>query len=69
MLSVPRFNVDFSPEALAVLDDLASRASTTKAEVLRRAIALEKWFITTTDRGGKIIVRNPDGTEQELLRV
>lgn len=66
---MPRFNVDFSADALATLDELATRQDTTKAEVLRRAIALEKWFTDTTDERAKIIVEYPDGRSREIVKL
>ena len=69
VVAVPRFNVDFTPEALAVLDELAARQNTTKAEVLRRAIALEKWFTETTDKGSKIIVEDDQGRMREIVKL
>lgn len=64
-----RFNVEFSPEARAMIEELARRQDTTRAEVLRRAIALEKWFTDTTDRNAKIIVEEPDGRVREILKL
>lgn len=64
-----RLNVNFSEEVTNVLLYLAERQSCTQAEVLRRAIALEKWFFDTTDRKAKIIIVEPDGSERELLRI
>ena len=64
-----RFNVDFSEDAIAVLDELARRNGTTKAEVLRRAVNLEKWFTDTVTAGAKVIVLTPDGTQREVLKL
>jgi hypothetical protein len=66
--NLARFNVDFSDEANAVLEDLAGRQKTTKAEVIRKAIALEKWFSDTTRDGSKIVVEAPDGKLREVLK-
>ena len=66
---MPRFNIDFSPDTIKVLDDLRNRAGGTKADVLRRCIATEKWWLDTIASGGRIIVRHPDGTEREIVRL
>lgn len=66
---MPRFNVDFSDEAIAVLEDLSRKEGTTKAEILRRAIALEKWFQDTTSSGSKIVVEEPNGRVREILKL
>ncbi len=63
-----RFNVDFSDEASAVLDELARRQNTTKAEVIRRAINLEKWFADTTASGAKVLVEK-DGRTREIVKL
>lgn len=65
---MPRFNVDFSDETLRVLEDLAKRHGSTKAEVLRRAVALEKWFEETRAEGSRIVVERPDGHQREVLK-
>jgi predicted transcriptional regulator len=64
-----RFNVDFSDEAVAVLDELARRNGTTKAEILRRAVNLEKWFADTLAKGAKVIVEAQDGTQREVMKL
>ena len=65
---MPRFNVDFNEEATRVLEDLADAQGTTKADVLRKAIALEKWFNETLQSGSKIVVEAPDGKLREILK-
>ena len=62
-----RFNVEFSEETLVVLDELARRQGTTKADVLRKAVHFEKWLSDSTAEGAKLIVET-DGTARELLR-
>ena len=64
---MPRFNVDFSDEATAVLDELAAKQGTTKSDVIRRAIALQKWFEETRDAGSKVLVELPDGRQREIV--
>ena len=63
-----RFNIDFSDDAAAVLEELSDRLHSSKAEVLRRALALEKWFEDTQREGAKIIIEK-DGRQRELLRI
>ena len=66
---MPRFNVDFSDEANAVLDKMAARHNTTKADMIRRAIALQKWFDETRDSDSKIIVELDDGRQREIIPI
>jgi len=66
---VARFNVEFSAETLKVLDDLRKRQGCTKAEVLRKCVAFEKWWLDTVQSGGRFIIRYPDGTEREIVKL
>jgi hypothetical protein len=63
-----RFHVNFSGEAFETLADLASRKGKTMSEVLRDAIALEKWFDQTQREGGRILVER-DGRMHEVVKV
>jgi hypothetical protein len=65
-VSVPKFNLDLSDQAAAVLDDLASQQGTTKADILRQALSLQKWFNETQKKGSKIVVES-DGVQREVL--
>ncbi len=62
-----KVNVNFSPSAYATLEKLAETKGKTMSEVLRDAIALEKWFADTTKEGGRILVERPDGKFRELI--
>jgi predicted DNA-binding protein len=64
-MAVHRVNVNFAESTYAALEDLAKRKGKTKAEVLRDAIALEKWFQDTREQGAKILVER-DGKTREL---
>lgn len=64
---MPRLNVEFSDEINGVLEDLARKQKTTKAEVLRRSIALGKWFQETREEGSRIVVERKDGIAREIL--
>ena len=44
MVSLRRVNVTFSDDAYRALEELAERRHTSMADVLRDAIAREKWF-------------------------
>jgi hypothetical protein len=67
--AMPRFNVDFNNEANEILEDLAKEQGATKAEILRRAIALEKWFADTRRKGGKVLVETEDGKVLEVVHL
>jgi len=65
---MPRYNVEFSPEVNRKLEELARRQGGTKADVLRRAIALEEWFDETKQRGGRVLVEE-DGQTREVVHL
>lgn len=62
-----RFNVNFSEGAFRDLNTLAERKGTTMSEVLRDAIALERWFDETRREGSKVLVEQPDGSIREVV--
>jgi hypothetical protein len=62
-----RFNVNFSEGAYRDLTTLAERKGKTMSEVLRDAVALERWFDETTRDGNKVLVEQPDGKIREVI--
>lgn len=64
---VHRCNVNFSDQAWGVLNDLAARKGKTLSDVLRDALATEKWLTDLHDSGEKLIVEKRDGTLKELV--
>ena len=64
-----RTSVTFDDSAYKVLQDLAARRGTTIAEVLRDAIALERWVDETKRDGGTLLVeRDGKAREVEIIR-
>ena len=63
-----RFNIEFSADAAKELEELAAKQQTSKAEIIRKALGLEKWFSETTASGGKILVEK-DGKLREVLKL
>jgi predicted DNA-binding protein len=61
-----RVNVNFSETAYRDLSSLADRQSKTKADVLRDAIALEKWFDEARREGARILVER-NGEIREII--
>lgn len=66
MARTHRVNVNFSESAYRTLEALAERKDKTMSEVLRDAIALEKWFQDTNDQGGKVVVEE-GGRAREVI--
>jgi hypothetical protein len=62
-----RFNVNFSDAAYRDLNTLAERKGKTMSEVLRDAIALERWFDDARSSGSKVLVEQPDGRIREVV--
>lgn len=62
-----RFNVNFSDGAYRDLSSLAESKGTTMSEVLRDAIALERWFDETRREGSRVLVEQPDGSIREVV--
>jgi len=65
--NVPKFNIDLSDQAASVLNDLANEQGTTKADILRQALSLQKWFNETQKSGAKLVVEQPSGAQREVL--
>ena len=61
-----RVNVVFTDQAYGTLDELAKKEGKTISEVIRGAIALEKWFNDTRDEGGRVLVERK-GDVREIV--
>lgn len=64
---VHRVTVNFSEGAYRTLDELARKQGRTKAEVLRNAIALERWVHEVREDGGRLLVERADGSLREVI--
>lgn len=62
-----RVNVTFSDDAYSALEDLARRRGTSMAEVLRDAIAREKWFDDEVRRKNSKLLVEDNGKLRELV--
>jgi hypothetical protein len=61
-----RLSVTFSESAYRTLEELARRKGTSLADVLRDALALEKWIQDEREAGGRVLIER-EGTARELL--
>lgn len=66
LATVHRVNVNFSENAFQALDELSKRKGKSMSDILRDAIALEKWFDDTYREGGKFLVER-DGEVREVI--
>lgn len=63
-----RVNVNFSESVYRALEELATRKNKSMAEVLRDAVALEKWVQDARDEGARILVERNGKTRELVLR-
>ena len=66
MANQHRVNVNFSDNAYKALEELARAKDKSMSDVLRDAIALEKWFHETHSNGGRVIVEE-NGRSKEII--
>ncbi len=64
-----RFSVSFSDDAYATLEEIALREGKSKVEVLRDALALEKWFQDAKQSGGRVLIERQNGSGTEVREV
>ncbi len=65
-----RVQFDFAPDALKRLDTLvAQTGAASRAEVIRRALALLDKVLEVNESGDELIVRDASGTEQRIMVV
>jgi metal-responsive CopG/Arc/MetJ family transcriptional regulator len=65
---VKRVQFDFQPEAIDRLDDLVvETGAASRAEVVRRALALFDRVLEGERDGMKLLLRAPNGAEQQVV--
>jgi predicted transcriptional regulator len=63
-----RVNVNFSEDAYEDLARIAEKRQKKVSDVVREAIAFEKWYQDTVDRGDSVLVERKNGRVQEVVR-
>lgn len=63
-----RVNVNFSEDAYEELAQIAKRRQKKVSDVVREAIAFEKWYQDTVDSGAHVLVERRNGRYQEVVR-
>lgn len=63
-----RLSISFEGKAEDRLNKLTANGES-KADVLRQALALEELFQEAIRRGASFIIKEPDGSIKELVRV
>lgn len=70
MSNKTRLQFDFTQEAVDHLEELRSRMdAASKAEVVRRALRLLDYAVTSSSRGGELVLRDENGKESILRLV
>ena len=65
-----RLQFDFNQEAVEKLDELKERlGASSRAEVIRRALALMDRVSTSSRAGAEITIKGPKGDQQHLVLV
>lgn len=67
MSKVFKTSINLSEDAIEDLKQIAEKRKTSVADVIRQAIATEKFVHETTSTGGKILVENKDRKVREVL--
>jgi hypothetical protein len=68
MGQVVRTSMNLPQDSLNTLRELAGESNTTMAEIVRRAVATERFLRDTSASGGKILIKDKNGDSlRELL--
>jgi hypothetical protein len=68
MAEIYKTSVNLPQASVDDLKELAKRSGSTMAEVLRRAIANEKFFSDTVEKGGKVLIQEDGDMKQVIFR-
>jgi hypothetical protein len=65
--SLTRVTANFTPRAIAALEDVAARTGDSKTDILNRSVMVYQVFLELMERtDGALHVTFPDGTEERL---
>jgi hypothetical protein len=64
---VVKTTVNLPPDAIEALRELANARRTSVADIIRRAIWMEKYLHDATKEGGKILIEEKDKTIKQLV--
>ena len=59
--------VNLSAQAVAALKEIAAERNVPMSEVIRRAIATEKFLFDTEKNGGKVLIEESDKTLKQII--
>jgi len=64
---VHRVTVDFSEDAYIALEQLTSDLTTSKADILRRALGLMRFVVEETNNGANFVLENPKTKDRKQI--
>lgn len=64
---VYKTSVNLPDSTLAVLEGIAKKRGKSMSQVIRDAIATEKFLQDATDNNGKVLIKEKDGSIKQLL--
>jgi len=67
MAKIIKTSINLPEDAVQAVREIAEKTGSTMANVIRQAISTEKYLQDTTDKGGKILIKDADNTIKELL--
>lgn len=65
--STVKTTVNLPQDALDAIGEIATKRGTTMADVIRQAIATEKFLFDTDKAGGKIIIEDKDKSLKQVV--
>jgi hypothetical protein len=66
-IPVVRTTVNLTPDAIEAVREMARERSTTVADVIRRAIWIEKYLHEALKNGGKVLLEDAEHGRRELI--
>ncbi len=66
-MSYIKTSLNLSPPALDALRKMAARRGVTVAEIVRQAIATEKFFVDEVEKGHKILIEDKDRSLRQVV--
>ncbi|HYS54256.1 MAG TPA: ribbon-helix-helix protein, CopG family [Thermoanaerobaculia bacterium] len=67
-IPVVRTTVNLTPDAIEAVRQMAKERGTTVADVIRRAIWIEKYLHETLKAGGKVLLEDSHGVRELVIR-
>lgn len=66
-MSATKVTINLTDENVKTVEELAIRRNLNKTTIVNQAIIVEKFIDDARDRKAKVIIRERDGTEREVI--